>query len=749
MSSAQLPNGTRPEYAESVPAASPIEYWRMLRRRKGTLAIAALIGALAGVLFTFPQTPIYRAEASIEIQGFNENLLNTREVDPNARSYSAESDLQTQIEVLQSTPMIERTLAKLNSQPKPAPRPDRVLAWRKILGLAPPKASASADTALSMAAGTLKVRLSGLTRIVRITSESTDPMIAADFANTLAKEFIEQSLQWRWSATQHTGDWLTRQLADMKSKLEKAEDELQRYAAASNLMFTGENSSVAEQKLRQLQAELSVASADRIAKQARYEMARDRPESLSEILNNEALVANRAKVNDLQRQLAQVLTSYTPAHYKAKQLQAQIDSLESVVTKDRGDILKRIRSDYEGAVIREKLLAQAHDQQSRLVSAQSNAMVHYNILKGEAESSRQLYNAMLQKVKEYGIASAMQASNIRFIDPAQPPGMPYKPRLRTNAMYGLMLGLLLGGVFVIIRERADRTLQEPGEAPSYVNLPELGVIPSIKNALGNGAGRAATKALVGPMEGPDTRIELVTWQRKRSMLAEAYRTTLTSILFAPTDGVVPRMLAITSPMAGEGKTTVLSNIGIALTEIRYRVLLIDADLRKPRLHNIFQVDNTFGLSDLLRDERLLNDLTVKEAIHKTMIPGLFVLPRGSSALNISNLIHSPRMVELLRQFRTTFDMVLIDTPPMLQISDARVIGRLVDGMIVVFRSGKTTRDIAAMATQRLTEDGIPVLGTILNDWDIKRTDSYGYGAQYYEGYAAYTEEAVQTGKTPA
>jgi receptor protein-tyrosine kinase len=341
---------------------------------------------------------------------------------------------------------------------------------------------------------------------------------------------------------------------------------------------------------------------------------------------------------------------------------------------------------------------------------------------------------MLQRVKESSIVSAMRASNVRVVDLARPAKSPYKPRLALNSLLGLFLGGFLGAVLIIVRERADRSIQSPGDLSLYMNVPELGVIPAAektgkRNLLyGLRKDEVAVDGKLG-----NGRVELVTWQRKPSPVAESFRAALTSILFTGHNGDRPRVIVFTSPSPREGKTTVVSNLGIALAEIHRRVLLIDADMRKPRLHDIFGLPNESGLSTFLRD----GDAELGPELFATEVNGLYVLPSGPGDAGIASLLHSPRIPELLRRLRQKFDMVLIDTPPMLQMPDARVLGRVADGVILVVRSNETMRDAALAAKDRLEGDGTRVIGTVLNNWDLKQSSTYGYGYGYGYGYSQY------------
>jgi capsular exopolysaccharide synthesis family protein len=734
-----------PEVIEEPGPGLLLEYWDILRRHKGTLILIAFLGFLCSLLLTLPQTPIYQARASLEIQNLNENFLNMRDVSPTANedgSYPPEYDLQTQVKILQSESVLERVIAKLNLEKKLLAEKNRgrLAAWRNALGLPELRPESAREEALRLITKNLKVGTEVKTRLVEILYDSKDPQLAADFVNTLTAEFIQQNLEARWKTTQQTGEWLTRQMEDVRIKLEKSEDELQIYAHASGLLFTSEKvgsllieDNVAEEKLRQLQEELSKAHGDRVAKQSRYELASTAPpESLPEVLDDKTLGEYQVKLTDLHRQLAELSSSLTPAHPAVNKVQAQVTTLESALEKERTNVIRRIRNEYESAYRRENLLAANYASQARLVSEEAAKVAHYNILKSDVDTNRQLYDSMLRNVQEAGMTSALRASNIRVVDSAQPPTRPYRPNLALNSALGLLAGALFGFVFVVIRERADRSIQGPGEAALYLEVPELGVIPSADAEQSRCFAYYHNAKVIEDKQAENGKrsrqVELVTWQREPSVLADSFRATATSILYAGENGTRPRVIVLTSASPGEGKTTVASNLALALAEIGSPVLLVDGDLRKGRLHEIFEVSNAWGLSDLLAGKELPQGR--EQMFIGTGYQRLFLLPAGSPAPSISGLLHSPRTLEFLNHAREEFHTVIIDTPPMLQMPDARVLGRLADGVILVVRSAQTTRETAAAAAQRLTEDGTRVLGTILNKWDPRKASHPGYAYAY-------------------
>jgi len=724
-------------------AASPgydnlLDYWNTLFRHRMMLVRFALGGLLAAIVISLVQTPIYRVRTSLDIQGTN--FLEIKGANDSTGSYATpESYVETQVKLLQSESLLDHVIDKLKlNKERPA------TGWRaftsrvqRIFGSRLPER----EELIRRIERNLTVRTSGNSHLLEVLYESPDPALAADFANTLVSEFIELSQEERWKSAQGTAEWLTNHLNEMKVKLEQSEAQLQDYARTSGLSFTSEKENLAENRLKELQDELSKAQADRINNQAKFEAAKSKPpDSLPEILEDPTMRDYRQRLTELQRQYAELTATLTPEHYKVQRVQAQINELKSEMQKERSNVLRRVGNEYAAALRREMLLSKAQTEQEKVVADQSEKAIHYDTLKRDVDSNRRLYETMLQRVKEASLATAMRDSNVLVVDRAKPPLLPYRPSLAMNSAIGLFSGVFLGFGFVLLRERIDRRISAPGDAQVYLDLPELGVIPLDEAA----ASRQISNGLYPHRSAPALPLsradcpELATWKRKPSLLAECTRTTLTSILLPGQNGEGPRVIVLTSPCPGDGKTTVACNLSIAVAEIGRKVLLVDGDLRRPRLHKVFGVGNNWGLSDVLRGDTPLETVPLAHLVRATEVSGLCLLPGGSCGVTPSNLFYSPRMSTLLTRLRTDFDMILMDAPPMIHLADARVLGRLADGVILVIRAGQTTTESALFACQRFAEDGTRVLGTVLNSWDPKTTRGYGYGS--YSDYQAYVRQ---------
>jgi succinoglycan biosynthesis transport protein ExoP len=742
-----------------APPMTLFEYGRLLLRRKGVLLVAGVLGISAGLLISMPRTRIYQAHTTLEIQNLNENLLNTREINPAVPSgaTNAGEEIQTQIKILQSESLIGRVTHKFGLSPSFIP-PTRLAKWRAALGFSKALPASDRETAVLMAAESVQIDPVQQARVIRITSDSTDPKIAAEFLNSLVNEFIDQKMNSRLETSQRTSEWLSHQMEELKINLEKSEEKLQAYALSAGLMFTSEkDSSVAEQKLQQLQAELSTAQVDRVTRQSRNEIASAAPaESLPQVLDDISLRNLQVKLADLRSQMAELSVSLTPEHYRIQRLQAQIDEVQNAFNRERANIVKRIANEYEDVKRREELLAHAYAAQATQVAEQAGQVAHYGILKREVDTNRQLYEAMMQRVKEYSIASAITANNVRVVDPAIAPGAPYKPDIFMYAMLGLMTGIFLGILLIVRQERADRSIHDPGEAPAYLKVPEFGVIlqatadstvemgnvskriRSLQNLIRFGkqpAGRDVPSQSGNPSAAP-VAIELLASDKPSSLFAECFRTTATSLLFTDTDGRPPQVMVVTSCNPQDGKSTTASNLAAALAETKRRVLLIDADLRRPHLHHVFQLENRWGLSDILQADIEIQEYPLDMLIQQTSVPNVYVTTSGTEVGTIVHVLHSARLPHLLRRLRSEFDIILIDAPPVARMADARVLGRLSDGVIFVVRSGKTTRDMAIAACHQFNEDHTRVLGTILNMWDPRYSNQQGHSS-YYDSYYDY------------
>jgi capsular exopolysaccharide synthesis family protein len=730
-----------------------MHYLQVLWKHKLIVLVSALVGLLLGLGISLAMTPMYASSTSLEIQDFVEP------VSVGAVVSSVGLPLGTQVQLLSSQTLRERVTARLNGNPANFPNVlDPLGPLRRLFRLPDPAKSTTWSAGISEANRTMRINTPKESRILVIETQSPHPQAAADFANTLAQEFIARNGEERWKTYQDTGEWLSRAQNELKNKLEQSENRLQQFAKANGLIITG-SQNISEEKLKQVQAELASATADRISKEAKYEssLSPAQTEALPEVLDSGPMAQYQLQLNDLRRQLAELNTTLTPEHTKVQRVQAMIKEVETARDRERKNIINRIRLEYAAAQKREEELAKNFKSQAGLVSGEGEKVVQYNILLRDVETNKKLYEQTLSQVKEAGIASAMRSSSERIVDMARVSMSPQSPSLLLNLGLGLMGGMLCGALFVVVRSSLDELIQSPGTLRVQLNMRELGVIPSAvmfpelrtkPRLLGSGEGRkngdkgSSTDILIpaGKSSLPPECLELITWSRKTAVISEAFRSVMTSILFSDENQSKPQVLVITSPTPQDGKTTVTTNLAIALAEINQRVLLIDADMRLPRLHSIFNLPNTFGLSDFLNERRAVDEYVDEELVRKTHIPNLYAMCAGPARSNPARRLYSTRMTALLERFRGEFDAVLIDSAPVLSVPDARILAQAADGVVVVIRAHRTHQESAVAALRCFEEDGRRVLGTILNDWNPKRSPYGSYGQ--YGAYSSYTTGSI-------
>jgi succinoglycan biosynthesis transport protein ExoP len=379
-----------------------------------------------------------------------------------------------------------------------------------------------------------------------------------------------------------------------------------------------------------------------------------------------------------------------------------------------------IRSDYESSLRKEALLRQAFQQQKAKALEMKDKGIQYNILKREADTNRELYKGLLMRMKEAGVSAGITASNIQIVDPAELPTQPYKPNKRQNLLLAAVVGLFLGVGLAFFFEYLDNTIKTPEDLEQWARLPSFGMVP--ETSTNGGRGRLG--------KGVSYPVELITYGHPKSMLSEAYRSIRTSILLSSPEKP-PKMIAVTSPNPGEGKTTTVTNTAIALSQTGAQVLIIDADMRKPRVHKIFNHENGTGLSTFLSGHGDLESI-----IKKSEVPNLFYIPVGPIPPNPSELLGSNLFKKMLETLEARFDHILVDSPPVLGFADAIVLSSSVNGVILTVLGGKTPRWALQRAKEALQQTNTKILGVVINRVDIRRSD-YGY---YYHYHSYYGEE---------
>jgi polysaccharide biosynthesis transport protein len=784
------PNGLANDFSYPSGPSSQVElpndpryYLALFLRNKSVLTLCAFGGLILALLFTFPQTPIYQALATIEVQPPVEEAILAAQT----RSSSAaggQTFLPTQVVLLTSVILQAKVVERIGPEKvlEVLQVPSRFDLWWDLVvpkdfewpSWFPKKTKAaiaapSAERLGRSLAGSVQARIRPGTQVVEISVESVDPEFASKYANTLAEEFISQAIETRWQQSRRTTNWLSSQIDEVKYSLEASEDRLQEYARSYGIIYSGEQASIDEQKLRQIQQDLATASSARILQQSRRELAIGTPIStLGDVLDDPALRSFQTQLADLRNQLASKSTTLTENHPDIVRLRAQMAELQESIGVARENILKRISNDYESAKRREDLLRDEFEMQLERVAAVSAGAVQYGILKREVDTNRALYDSMLQRVKEAGITSALRASNVRVVDPAPVPGSPIKPRPVLNAAIGMVLGMVFGLGLVLVQERSNRYIRSPGDCHSVTGVDELGFIPELpvpeapatalprlsnEKRSQSKSNRRLQLSLSQPSQaepqGDSWLEDLPAITDPKSSISEAFRLVVTSLNVLDAFGALPKAIAISSAHPGEGKTTICANLGATYASLGKRVLLIDADLRRPNLYKRLQCHNKNGLTAILRsDQPIAEQFEQENLLQSTPVENLFLLAGGMVKGSPSSLLFSPRLPEMLKLLSESFDHVFIDSPPMIQMADARILSRAAGHAILVVKAGDTEKSSFALNVDRLQQDDVHIVGTILNAWNPKVHGNYqygyGYGYRYYGGRYYYSNKAYDS-----
>lgn len=721
-----------------------VRYWEVIQeyRLLGAAVFLVCVGIAAVVAALQPAD--YRATVTLELLGINENFLNLQQVDPTtplSSNSGGDSYTQTQLELLKRDALTERVVQRLRLDQSDRFSNHRgVLSWFKRSApnmVATDRVLAAVRTAQKK----FKVQQLRQSNLVEISFEDSDPKVAVDFVNTIAQEAVEENLRSRWGLSQNVGTWLLQHLTDLRTKMGASEHELEAYSANAGLLTTtGSSSAVDDTRLQRLQDQLARAQTNRIQKESHYTIAKSANlDSLPEVIDDAALKEYRVRLADLRRQEADLSTALMPDHPKVQRVQAQITNLQATIARERTNILDRLHNEYAADRREEDAVAEAVAAETSKVSGITQKEIHYNTLKRELETTRSMYEDVLKRVNDTELASVTRASGMRVVDPAT---VPEKLDLLKGRIFvggiGAFAGILLAGVVVFVMEQTNNTVKSAGYTRVLLNVPELGIIPSIPKSI-----YSRRKLAYGPQatieEHASGSLSTFRWgpapsetalKELSSISDSSFQSVINSILFALEGGQDHRAIAVSSPGPGEGKTTLTANLGLALSEIGHRVLLIDADLRRPSLHKVLGIENEGGLAEILSDSAPISSERIKTSVQRASAGLLDVLTAGEPAVDPFSLLHSTRASEVIEAIRGEYDLILIDTPPLLFVPESRLLGRVTDWSILVLRAGKTTADAALGAQRQMGEDGIPLLGTILNDCR-PRHSSYGYS-----GYSA-------------
>jgi capsular exopolysaccharide synthesis family protein len=748
----------RPELVEAYPVDEAADgpdlrgYWRTIKKRRWAVLSILLVTFTITSIVTWKQKPVYRADSLLEIQKENANIPTVQELFQ--LENVSDNYLETQYKVLQSETLARRVIDQLHLERDSEFNPPKNGWLQARAHAAAPTAGLIIDPDVQQVVlREFKDRLSvdpvRRSRLVQISFEAQDPKVAAEAVNALAANYIQGNIESRWQSAQKASEWLSQQLESFKARLEKSEDDLQGYAQKNGLLFLetqkGDTENIVNERLRELQDELTKAQAERYAKESLYRLTEVGDYSaLPGVVDNKLMQELTARLADLERQKAALAPTFTGDYPKMKEVQSQIDQTERRLEAERKRAVQGIVDDYLAAARRENLVRAAFEQQQNQANLVAGRAVQYNILKREVDTNKQLYEGLLQRLKEAGVSAGMNASNIRVVDAAVPPTRPVRPRPILNLSLALLLGLCLGVGTAFLQEHLDNTFKNSGDVERILRVPALALIPSQESLLyGNtsvygliGRGTSHHHRANGNGNGdlaPIVKQSGKTWIRidgngtQHSALSEAFRGLRTSVLLSSA-GRPPRSLTFVSAEPGEGKTTVAGNLSISLAQLGKRVLLVDGDMRRPCVHKLFNIqDRNAGLVNFLTGEGGWNHL-----VRPTGVPNLDCLICGPVPPNPSELLSSSRMQQLIVEAMREYQFVLIDAPPLLNVTDGRILATMVDGAVLVVRGGITPQELAQQAYFHVRDVGARLIGVVLNDVDVRH---HGYYQSYYRyGY---------------
>ena len=613
-----------------------------------------------------------------------------------------------------------------------------------MLEVVPPKNGAEAPPPLLGAfLGGLRVNRVPNSQLLDVTFASTDPKLAAQIVNSHVDNFIEENFRSRYAATSLASNWLAGQLDELKAKVEASEDARISYERANQIWTLDDKQDITTQKLSDLNRELTAAQADRINKEAGYQLAQtENYDAIPAVQASPVIQDALKRKSDLSSQYNQALDQYGPKFPKVVRLQEQLNDLDLLASDQKKIIVDQVEAEYQGSRQRELLLQQALDQQKMEASAMADKMVQYNILVRDAEANKQLYDGLLQKLKEAGINAGLRSSNIRVVDPALIPTAPTKPQKGRNIELAILAGLVGGIGLAFLREYMDNTVKNPDDIETLTRLPALAVVPAF--AIEGGHRRTGlSKFLKASRINGQGRAEIVSHVQPQSQMSEAFRALRTSLLLSQADRP-PQVILVTSALPSEGKTTAAANLALTLAQLGDKTLLIDGDLRKPGIARALDIADgrNVGLSSYLAGVSSLDTITLP-------YPGLTnlsVIPTGPVPPNPADLLSSCRLTEMIAELRTRFKFIVVDSPPVMAATDAVIISVVADGVVMVVRSGQTPKEAFTRTRDRLISVKAHILGVVLNAVDSTSPDYY-YSYRYYPYYGGHGQN--EDAKRPA
>ncbi len=702
--------------AQQLPGPLPEEdeidlraYWQVLRRRRWIVFLVFLLASVSGLVGAYLATPIYRATLMLQIDREPVKVLEFQGV---VEGEAGDKDFyETQYELLRSRALARRVIDQLGLDERGVLEPERD-GVRALLGLtegqAAPDPRRRQRVLVDRFLEALTVEPVRRSRLVRIHFDHPDPKVALEVVNTVAEVFMDMNIERRFEASAYAKDFIREQLAQVQARLEDSERRLVAFAREHEIMTLDGGKSVDDQRLREISLALNAAEQERIEAESRYQQMVGQGVVIGapEVLDSPVIQELKRAKARLEAEYNEKLLFYKPAYPAMVELRGRIEELEAQIAEESAQILAAVRNEYLAAKAKEEKLRARLEEVKAEVLALRDRSIQYNILKREVQTNRELYNGLLQRLKEVGVAGGVDSNNISVVDPAELPLAPYKPRVSLIVALAAALGLMGGVLLAFVVDFLDDTIQRPEDLEQRLGLPLFGIVP----------------ALPAHEDGVDPALQSVA--EPTGAIAEAYRSVRTALMFATPEGA-PKTLQLTSAAAGEGKSSSALNIAVSFTQMGERVLLVDADLRNPSLHQLAGLPNVAGLSNVI-----VGEVAAKDAVQATSVEGLFVLTSGPIPPNPAELLGSRGMDELLQLLQARFDRVIIDGPPVLGLADALVLANKVQATLVIASAGETRFGHLEAALKRLQHAHAHLLGGIL----CKVQEDHGAHAYYHSYY---------------
>src|SRR5580704_12054815 len=716
-----------------------LDYIIILRKHQWMILTFFLTVVTIVTIASFKMKPVYVASARVEVDKESQNMTPF----PDSNSYDAfvdlENYLETQSKILQSETLALQTIKTLSLEryPEFGGNPNAV-------AFAHSGSVAKRPAILGAFLGRLSVKRVPNSRLIEVTFEAEDPQLAAQTVNTHLQNYVEQNFRSKYDATIQASNWLSAELEELRIKVEKSEDARIAYERENQIWQIDEKQDITTQKLADLSKAVTDAQTDVAQKEALYRMAiSGNVDALPAARNNPVISNLQNRKSALSEDYAQAVDQYGPNFPKVLRIAAQQKEVDDDLEKARKTMIESVEEDFTTARTHAELLQEALDKQKADANGLAEKLVQYHILQHDAESNKQLYDGLLQKLKEAGITAGLRSSNIRVVDPALTPTTPARPQKARNILLSFLVGLVGGVGLALFREYLDNTVKSPDDIEALTGLPSLAVVPSLPglNANQSRFSRFAREAAPQSASGP--RVELLSYIQPKSQISEAFRALRTSLLLSQADHP-PQVILVTSALPREGKTTAAVNLAVTLAQLGDRTLLMDSDLRKPGIRRALNltIGKEVGLSSYLAGVSTLDEATIP---HPT-INNLVALTTGPVPPSPADLLSSHRMREAIVELRHRFKFIVIDSPPVMAATDAVILSALTDGVLLVVRSGETPKEAFTRTRDLLAAVKCRLLGVVLNAVDSSAPDYY-YSYRYYP-YAYGYGYGEDVGKNP-